>query len=377
MKHWLRRQHYLLDHALSSLARRPGKHLSLLAVYSAVLFLLASVMLFTQSLRTEAAVLLAEAPEIVLQRLLAGRHAPIPLEYLQRIDGIRGVASTHGRLWGYFYDPAVRANYTLMVPQSHAPEPGTIHIGAGIARTRGLAEGDRFGLRAANGKPYPLRVAALLPSHSELVAADLMLLSEQDFRALFDFPPGQVTDLVLRVRNPREVRKVAEKLSLKLPDCRPILREEILRTYDALFGWRQGIVMVLLTGALLAFVIFAWDRAAGLSAEERREIGVLKALGWDTRDIMRLKLFEGLTLSFAAFAIGYLAAYLHVFYASAALFEPVLKGWAVLYPDFSPTPHVDPLQLATLFLLTVLPYGLATLVPIWRTATIDPDAVMR
>jgi ABC-type lipoprotein release transport system permease subunit len=133
----------------------------------------------------------------------------------------------------------------------------------------------------------------------------------------------------------------------------------------------------LLSGAILAFAIFAWDKAAGLSAEERREIGILKAIGWETADVIRMKFWEGALLSLAAFLLGYLLAYGHVFYLSAALFEPVLKGWAVLYPRFQPLPFVDGLQLATLFFFSVFPYTVATIVPIWRASTTDPDRVMR
>ena len=50
MNHFLRRQRYLIDYTLSSLGRRPGKSLALLLVYTLIVFLLASVMLFTQSL---------------------------------------------------------------------------------------------------------------------------------------------------------------------------------------------------------------------------------------------------------------------------------------------------------------------------------------
>jgi cell division protein FtsX len=379
---WLQRQRYLIDYSLSALARRPGKHLGLLLVYTLIVFLLASVMLFTQSLRREAALVLAESPEIILQRQVAGRHDLMPVAYLDKIGTIRGVGEKYGRLWGYFYDPAVRANYTLMVP----PSPysghqdlglGQIAIGAGIARTRGLAVGDYVSLRSARGEPFSFRVASILSAATELVSSDLILLSEDDFRHFFDIPEDRVTDIVLRVRNPLEVRKVAEKLSLALPDTRPILREEILRTYDALFGWRQGLVFVLLGGTLLAFVIFAWDRASGLSGEERREIGILKSIGWETGDVLRMKFWEGTILSLIAFFFGYLLAYLHVFYLSAVLFEPVLKGWAVLYPDFRPIPFVDGLQVATLFFFTVFPYTVATIVPIWRAAVTDPDAVMR
>jgi len=67
----------------------------------------------------------------------------------------------------------------------------------------------------------------------------------------------------------------------------------------------------------------------------------------------------------------------HVFHFSATLFAPVLKGWAVLYPKFTLAPAIDGLQIATLFFFTVLPYAVAVLVPIWRAAVTDPDAVMR
>jgi len=374
---WLRRQRYLIDYSLAALARRPGKQIGLVLVYALVVFLLASVMLFTQSLRREAALVLANSPEVILQRLVAGRHDLMPADYVDRIGRIRGVSGKHGRLWGYFYDPAVRANYTLMVPRDRALASGEVQIGSGIARTRGLGIGDYLSLRSSSGEPHSFKVTGLLEQGTELVSADLMLLSEGDFRHFFGIPEDRFTDIVLEVRNPREVRKVAEKLALALPDTRPILREEILRTYDAVFGWRQGVVFVLLTGAVLAFMIFAWDRASGLSAEERREIGILKAVGWETGDVIRMKLWEGAVLSLSAFLTGYLLAYLHVFYLDAALFEPVLKGWAVLYPKFQPAPFVDGLQVATLLFFTVFPYTTATIVPIWRAAITDPDTVMR
>ncbi|HPB75592.1 MAG TPA: FtsX-like permease family protein [Chromatiaceae bacterium] len=377
MRALLRRQRYLLDYSLSSLARRPGKHLALLLVYSLVVFLLASTLLFTQSLRREAALILADAPELIVQRLVAGRHDLMPADYLDRLGQLRGVSDAYGRLWGYFYDPAVKANYTLLVPRQEPPVPGEVRLGAGVARTRGLGVGDYLSLRSARGEPFSFRIAGLLEAETELVSSDLLLLNAEDFRRFFAFPADRFTDLVLRVRNPSEVRKVAEKIALALPDTRPILRDEILRTYDALFGWRQGLIIVLLGGALLAFVIFAFDRAAGLSSEERREIGILKAIGWETGDVLRMKFWEGAALSLTAFLAGYLLAYAHVFFFAAALFAPVLKGWAVLYPDFRPLPFVDGLQVATLFFFTVFPYTVATIVPIWRAAITDPDQVMR
>ena len=94
---FLRRQRYLLEYSLASLARRPGKHLGLVLVYGMIVFLLASTLLFTQSLRQEAALVLAESPELIVQRLLAGRHDLIPASYLDQPGALRGVGPRPGR----------------------------------------------------------------------------------------------------------------------------------------------------------------------------------------------------------------------------------------------------------------------------------------
>jgi len=136
-------------------------------------------------------------------------------------------------------------------------------------------------------------------------------------------------------------------------------------------------MLVILSGGLMAFAILAWDKASGLSAEERREIGILKAIGWETSDVILMKFWEGTALSLSSFFVGVLLGYIHVFFLSGALFEPVLKGWSVLYPKYKLVPFISAYQLVTLFFLTVVPYTVATIVPSWRAATIDPDAVMR
>ena len=136
-------------------------------------------------------------------------------------------------------------------------------------------------------------------------------------------------------------------------------------------------MIVIFSAAVLAFVIFAWDKASGLSAGERREIGILKAVGWETSDVIQMKFWEGAMVSLTAFFTGVILAYVHVFFTGSIVFEPALKGWSNLYPNFELTPFVNLEQLTTLFFLTVVPYTVATIVPIWRAATIDPDSAMR
>ena len=126
MENWIERQKNVIDFTLSSLLRRKGKNAALVSVYTLVVFMLASVVFFTHSIKEEASILLKDAPEMVVQRMIAGRHELIPVSYIDKIKEIRGVSAVKGRLWGYYYDPIVGANYTLIVPEDGGPGAGTI-----------------------------------------------------------------------------------------------------------------------------------------------------------------------------------------------------------------------------------------------------------
>lgn len=375
------RRRLLLDHAVRSLARRPTKNLGLVCVYALVVFLVGSVMLYGAAIRREAAAILASGPEITAQGMVMGRHETTRGDELAALTGLRGVRRVEPRLWGYLWDSAGAANYTLMVPPpsdtAHAVHKGEAIVGEGVARARRLEPGRMLFLVSPSGRFLKTRVASVLSSESALVSSDLVLIEESDFRSFFELPPDVWTDVAITVANPREVTTIAEKAALKLPRHRFVTRADMSRTAEALFSWREGLTLALLAGALLAFAVLAFDKASGLSAEERREIGILKAIGWETRDVLTAKLFEGGAISGLAFVLGVIGAWVHVFFFSAGLFEPVLKGWATLYPQFPLSPSIDALELATLGMLTVLPYMAAILVPVWRIASADPDVVMR
>jgi ABC-type lipoprotein release transport system permease subunit len=377
MHTWINRQSLLIDFTLAALARHGARNLGVLAVYTGIVFVLASTMLFTEALRREAQSILALSPEVLLQKLKAGRHDYITATEMESLGHLRGVSRVEGRRWGYFYDPVVAANYTLMATASEQPVRGRISIGDGVARLQGLVAGNVMSLRSPAGELHVFIVDRVLQERSSLVAADLVLMHPEDWQAFFRLPGDAYTDAVFSVVNPLEVRNVARKIGERLPEARVILREDVLRTYASVFEWREGLLLALSSLAAAAFAILAWNKASGLSADERREIGILKAIGWDTRDVLTMKLWEGALISGCAFGLGVMAAWIHVFHFEAPLIAPVLKGWSVLYPRFVLTPAADPVMLLTLGILTVLPYTLATLVPAWRAAITDPDAVMR
>ncbi len=375
------RQRYLVDYTLATMWRRRGRNLMLLFVMALVVFLVASVLLFGAALRQHAASALRHAPEITVQNLRMGRHALAPPRWVERLRAIRGVHQVRGRLWGYFYDRATGANYTVMVPPDSAAfllKPGETIVGDTIRRMRDERNLGYLFLLSPTGRLFKLRIRESLPPETGLFSADLVLMARADFLRFFGLAGDEgYTDITLRVRNPNEVDKVVEKISAALPAARVITRADILRTYENVFSWRQGVVLSMLLAALVAFAILAFDKASGLSAEERREIGILKALGWSTADIMAVKFWEGALVALPAFLFGLAAAWAHVFLFGAGVLAPVLRGWSVLQPPLSLVPALEVMQVVILAFITIVPFIAATIVPVWKAAITDPDMVMR
>ncbi len=378
----------LLEYSLSSLWRRKEKNLALVVVYALVIATLGSVLLLTHALKTEAVMTLTASPEIVVQRMLGGRHELIPIDYAQTIAEFPGVGKVTPRVWGYYYDSLVKANLTLVglagyheqlellagrFPQ--APDEGV--IGAGVADAFGPQIGDLLVLEDSSKRRTEFHVSGIFRSQSNLLTNDLVVLQEGALRDFFGIPDGFATDLTVQVFNPREIDTIARKIAYFLPDSRPITRDELLHTYDSLFNWRSGMMLAVFMSALMAFLILAWDRATGISAEEKREIGILKALGWETSHILGAKLREALLISLTAFIVGLLLAWLHVFVLGAPVLMPLLKGWSVLFPTFDLPRVIDLYQLAILGFVTIVPYLACTLIPAWKAASSDPDDVMR
>jgi len=247
----LNRHRNIIDFALSSLLRRKMKNFSLLAVYTLIIFVIASLLFFVHALKREAALLLSDAPDMVVQRLMAGRNDLIPDSYAEKIRSIPGVRTVTPRLWGYYYDPVFGANYTLMVPPKPTVEPGSILVGAEVSLNQRVRVGDMVALRTSVHTPLLLTVKGIYPSASNLVAADLIIMSAEDFQAMFNLPKAHATDLAVAVANPRELATVAAKIVEEFPDTRPILKSEMLRTYDSIFDWRGGMIGYTFRGSAL------------------------------------------------------------------------------------------------------------------------------
>lgn len=385
----------ILDYALSSIWRRRFKNVGVMLVFAAVIFLIASFQMVTQALTETAANVLRHAPEITVQRMSAGRQESIPLSYMQELSKIFGVEKIVERIWGYYFDETKGANYTVMgldpalmpfgskldIALEEGVFPavdrnGAIVIGKSIKKAKELKDRRLLSLFRPDLSLKTFKVTGIFSDETDILTNDLIVMGLEDARDLFAIEKGKVTDLCVYVTNPAEITNIGKKIAELLPDTRVLTRPQIQKTYQVVFGWRSGFASVCLLAALAAFIIMAWDKASGLSPEERREISILKILGWQTADVLGLRFWESFLVAALAFIIGCNLAYVHVVFFDASLFRPVLIGWSVIHPTFQLIPTISVADLLLIFSFSVLPYLAATVIPAWRCAIVPADSAL-
>jgi ABC-type lipoprotein release transport system permease subunit len=322
----------------------------------------------------------------------AGRQESIPVVYQVKLGSILGIKTITPRVWGYYFNETKGANYTVLgldplsmplgnqlgqtIDGGHLPMGHEVVLGQGVKASLNSVGSSMFSLFRPDLTLKPLTTVGTFKASTNLLTYDTLFMNLGDAQDLFAMPEEMVTDLCVTVANPNEVSTIAKKIAALLPDTRVVTRAQILKTYQAVFGWRSGFASICLLTALASFIIFAWDKASGLTPEEKKEISILKIIGWQTSDVLALRFWEGLIVSIVSFVVGYSLAYIHVSFFEAGLFRPILIGWSVLHPAMRLIPAVDLGETLLVLCLTVVPYLAATVIPAWRSAIIPADSAL-
>lgn len=384
----------LLVFALRALARRKARAVALGGGLAFAVALVSAVLFLSDALRAESDDARAVLPDVVVSRLHGGRPATISLQDAHKIETIDSVRAVVPRVWGYVFVPALQANVIVMgtrpgsapleqvrgvLAEGRDIRPGAHEMvaGARIARFLGVVVGDELGLPSPNPKAPSLALVGTFSSSVDLFTNDVVVTSDDDARAILGLGPDECTDFAVELANPEEAGVVAKTIGTRLPEARVVDKKLLARAHTLAFGRRSGIVLAASFPVFLALLVLAWDRLAGVGDAERREIAVLKAVGWSTSDVLGEKLFEALLVALFATACGLALGYVWVFGLGAPLFRPALAGFGVLYPEAALVPRVDTAQLLGIALAVTGPFVALSIVPAWRASQVDPMDAMR
>lgn len=387
----------LLEYALLSITKRGSKNYFIFFILVFLIFLLSSVLMISDAIKYELQTTVSHLPEVTLQRLQAGKQVNIPVQRVDELLNIEGVQTVIPRIWGYYYFKAAGVNFSLVGIDAYedqykeslqkivdeynmtaSDKNKSMLIGSGVQKV--LHENyyqDFFNFVTFDGKWQKVSIRGVFNSDLSLEANDIILLPKNLVHSIFGIPKTEVTDIVLKIANPKEISTIITKINTLYPDMRAITKDDIRVSYQNIFDYKSGFFLTLFMVSAFTFFIIIYDKASGLSSEEKKEVGVLKALGWSIDDILKERFYESFILSIFAFIFGIICSITYVFIYDAPLLRDIFIGYSQLKPSFHLPFYLDFGMVVILFFLSVPVYVAAVLIPSWRASTLDPDEVMR
>ncbi len=372
------------------------KHLGVVALSVLLLFLLASSLFIASSLHSSLNRALEEEPDFVVQRVRGDHLLPVPEEWVDEIAALHGVSRVAPRVWGRYYpkpkeSPFLIVGVDFLEDQSQKALAKVMEgidlraflsgekmlLGPGVARWMdGHFYKKGFTFLTPEGKFLQVERFGLLPAESGLVSDDLALLPIETARKILGLGEEESTDITFDVPNEDEWDNIQDKVSAMHYDLRIISKKENRKAYAQLFDYKGGFFLVLFLIVLLAFVLILYQRTSQVYSHEKRSIGILRALGWSISDVLRLKLYETLSVVVASFLLGVGLAYLYVFVFQAPLLRQIFLGGGEMHSRLHLVPVLDFSVLTSIFLLFAVSFVAAVLIPVWKIAVTDPKEAM-
>jgi ABC-type lipoprotein release transport system permease subunit len=386
-----------MEFAVNAILRAKGKNIFIVTIFTLLVALLASIFFIVGSIRYEQQLTLDSLPEIIVQKVQAGRVYDIENGRVENIITISGVESAIPRVWGYYYFANAGVNLALVgINQYEEQYKGSLEkliervdfdilegnssmvVGAGVKRVMEQSYfSDYLNFIKPNGELKRVTVGGIFREATELETNDMVVMGQRDAREILGIAEDMATDIVVKVANPEEIPTIAQKIKLLYPDTRVITKADLEISYQNIFDYKSGVFLALFSVALFTFFMIIYDRSSGLSSEEKREIGILRAVGWSIDDILKEKFYEGFIISISAYTMGIILALGFVYILQAPILRGIFEGYSELRTSFNLPFILNVETLALIFFLTVPIYIASTIVPAWRASSLDVDEVIR
>jgi len=339
------------------------------------------------------------APDLTVQGIAGGRQTYIETRYVGLLMGAAGVRAVTQRIWGYgnlgntlivivgvdFENMAVNPALAFPIESGAFLDPNrnnTVVIGSAIADLLGAEVGSTLSILTESNRVRQYLVVGVFNAESSIYNADMILMNIDDARAFFNVPEGMVTDLFVYVSSvdsnsyTRLLNYVAVAIS-GTPNVRVLTKDVLLKAQETTYGVRSGFFSVVWYVILIAVAIVAFNQTVVVGHESKFEVGLLKALGFSTSDIIQVRLIESAVLGTIAGSVGIVVGIVYDAVLNAPVLRDFMLGWAVLYPNFLVPVYVSVQTVLLTYAISVVPLLFATVIPSWINATVDPDLAMR
>jgi lipoprotein-releasing system permease protein len=269
------------------------------------------------------------------------------------------------------YNRIVDIQSNLVSGRFFALNGGEAAIGLRLSRDLGVSLGDRVRLLSAEGNVSNVTVAGIFDTGFGSVDGGAVFVPVRDAQSLLGIG-NAITGFGLKVTDVFEAERVAGELRQQLPFRIESWMQDNERTLSGLRAQSGSSQMIVAFTTLSAGLAIAALMVMAVT-NKYREIGILKAMGASSRQILRIFTLQGLILSLIGALLGTLASLgLLAWLGSLKIISATTGKASDLFPIALTLGNFligNGLALATGFF--------ASLYPAWRASRVDPIKVIR
>ena len=379
------------------LLKHKSKHIAIFIISILIVFLISSVLFISNSLKKEAFSTLENQSDFVIQKINSGKILDTPISWIEDFSSINGIKNTQQRVYGQYYFMPENVYFTIVgldlfeentnknlkellkiLNISDFLQKDSMIIGNGIKKIFDKYHYfDSYDFKLSNNKLTTVKIFKDLPQEANLVANDLIIMDINLAKIILNINEEDSTDIVLNVPNNLERQNIKEQLILKHSNIRILQKESLKKEYENMFNYKGGIFLVLFIVVIFTFILILYQRYSMISSNDKKEIGILKAVGWSIKDIIKLKIIENFIVGFMAFIIGIIISYIFVFILNAPILKNIFIGFSNIQNDFILNPNIDFTIIVTLFLFFIIPFFFSILISVWKISIIDANESMK
>jgi lipoprotein-releasing system permease protein len=245
-----------------------------------------------------------------------------------------------------------------------------IIVGEGILNLLGAQIGDTITLATANSEPLPFRIIGAFRLGIKGLDESMMYTYLTDAQKV-NKTPGQISDIALRIHDFSKAKDLAKTWSDFSHDkiqSWDQINEGTLSVFKT-----QDIVRNAMTVSILIVAGFGIYNILTMAVnQKRREIAILRSMGYEPKDILNLFLFQGLALgsvgSTAGIGLGYIFCRLMELIPVS---NQRLLGGGKMFVSF------DPMIYTKGFVLGFCAAVVASLLPARAAGKLEPIEIIR
>lgn len=245
---------------------------------------------------------------------------------------------------------------------------GGLIIGEDLARRLGLGMGDVVGATAAGGGSRSLRIVGLFKKGQSQVGANSGYVLLREAQSLLG-RPFIINRIGIRIADPQQADAVARRLEARFA-YKAESWQERSADFLSLLVTRNVIMYSVVSAILLVASFGIYTLVSNSVSDKRRDIAILRSMGFSSSDLQLIFVTEGLLLALAGILAGWLLGYA-LMEILASLQFPIAGENETIPLDRGPRQYLIAAS------ASLVAGSLAAWLPARKAAEVDPVDILR